>query len=224
MILPNQAKHSSFACFGHCFSKALSTIFTSPHRRSVHILLLYWSVFLNLFYFPVRVNSSFLQFQTQKGIESSNDLLLFFLKIKIYDRYCIQKCIPRQKQNFPAYLPFLTSFLVSQHFCPMRLARVSFRACLSPTGTLNFLNTYSAMRKIRIILPWPQHEASWTFSLQECNSLNPLGNMTPARSCIWMGEERKWCLPCRPSSRPSRLIPSGVLRTGSTLNKRPSSN
>ena len=32
MILPNQAQHSSFACFGHCFSKGLSTIFNSPHR------------------------------------------------------------------------------------------------------------------------------------------------------------------------------------------------
>ena len=99
--------------------------------------------------------------------------------------------VPRQKQNFPAYLPLLTTFLVSQHFCPIRFASVSFRTCLSPSLTLNFLNTYSAIRKIRIILPWPQHEASWTFSLQECNSLNPLGNMTPARSCIWMGEERK---------------------------------
>ena len=160
MILPNQAQHSSFACFGHCFSKALSTIFNSPHRRSVHMLLLYSSVFLNLFYFPLRVNSSFLQFQTQKGIESSNDLLLFFfLKIKIYDRYCIQKCIPRQKQNFLGYLPLLTTFLVSQHFCPIRFASVSFRACLSQSLTLNFLNIYSAIRKIRIILPWPQHEA-----------------------------------------------------------------
>ena len=46
------------------------------------MLLLYSSVFLNLFYFPLRVNSSFLQFQTQKGIERSNDLLLFFSENK----------------------------------------------------------------------------------------------------------------------------------------------
>ena len=159
MILPNQAQHSRFACFGHCFSKALSTIFNSPHRRSVHMLLLYSSVFLNLFYFPLRVNSSFLQFQTQKGIESSNDLLLFFSENKNIGSLLHPKMHPRQNQNFPTYLPLLTTFLVSQHFCPIRFASVSFRACLSPSLTLNFLNTYSAIRKIRIILPWPQHEA-----------------------------------------------------------------
>ena len=98
--------------------------------------------------------------------------------------------VPCQKQNFPAYLPLLTSFLVSQHFCSILFAKVSLRLCLSPNGMLNFLNTYSAIRKIRISLPWPQHEASWTFSLQEFNSLNPLGNMTHARSCIWMVEEK----------------------------------
>ena len=166
MILPNQAQHSSFACFGHCFSKALSTIFNSPHRRSVHMLLLYSSVFLNLFYFPLRVNSSFLQFQTQKGIERSNDLLLFFSENKNIRSLLHPKMHPRQKQNFLGYLPLLTTFLVSQHFCPIRFASVSFRTCLSPSLTLNFLNTYSAIRKIRIILPWPQHEGWWTLSVQ----------------------------------------------------------
>ena len=69
------------------------------------------------------------------------------------------KMRPRRKQNFLGYLPLLTTFLVSQYFCPIRFASVSFRTCLSPSLTLNFLNTYSAIRKIRIILPWPQHEA-----------------------------------------------------------------
>ena len=51
MILPNQAKYSSFACFSHCLLKGLSTIFNSPHRRSVHILLLYSSGFFLSFLF-----------------------------------------------------------------------------------------------------------------------------------------------------------------------------
>ena len=89
----------------------------------------------------------------------SNDLLLFFSENKNIRSLLHPKMRPRRKQNFPAYLPLLTTFLVSQHFCPIRFASVSFRTCLSPSLTLNFLNTYSAIRKIRIILPWPQHEA-----------------------------------------------------------------
>ena len=139
MILPNQAQHSSFACFGHCFSKALSTIFNSPHRRSVHMLLLYSSVFLNLFYFPLRVNSSFLQFQKQKGIERSNDLLLFFSENKNIRSLLHPKMRPRRKQNFLGYLPLLTTFLVSQYFCPIRFASVSFRTCLSPSFNVKFV-------------------------------------------------------------------------------------
>ena len=34
MTLPNQAKHSSFACFGHCFWEGLSIIFSSPHLET----------------------------------------------------------------------------------------------------------------------------------------------------------------------------------------------
>ena len=125
MILPNQAQHSSFACFGHCFSKALSTIFNSPHRRSVHMLLLYSSVFLNLFYFPLRVNSSFLQFQTQKGIERSNDLLLFFSENKNIRSLLHPKMHPPPKTKFSR---LLTSF---NHFsCVATPLSYSFCECL----------------------------------------------------------------------------------------------
>ena len=125
MILPNQAQHSSFACFGHCFSKGLSTIFNSPHRRSVHMLLLYSSVFLNLFYFPLRVNSSFLQFQTQKGIEGSNDLLFLFSENKNIRSLLHPKMRPPPKTKFSR---LLTSF---NHFsCVAILLSYSFCECL----------------------------------------------------------------------------------------------
>ena len=111
MILPNQAQHSSFACFGHCFSKGLSTIFNSPHR----------SISLS----------------------------------------------PPPKTKFSR---LLTSF---NHFsCVATLLSYSFRERLFE---VLFLLVH-AIRKIRIILPQPQHEA------------------------------QQQCLPCRPSSRPSHLM------------------
>ena len=52
MILPNQAKHSSFACFSHCLLKGLSTIFNSiaSQEKCTHLItLLKWFFFSFLF-------------------------------------------------------------------------------------------------------------------------------------------------------------------------------
>ena len=105
--------------------------------------------------------------------------------------------------------PFLITFLESQHFWPIFWQGVSFRACFFFSSlTRNFLNTYSAIRNNSYNFSMATTWSVGNFCLQESSPL-ALGNMTPARSCIWVVEEKQWCLPCRHSPRPSLLSPLG---------------
>ena len=105
--------------------------------------------------------------------------------------------------------PFFITFLESQHFWPIFLQGVSFRACFFFSSlTRNFLNTYSAIRNNSYNFSMATTWSVGNFCLQESSPL-ALGNMTPARS---MGGWRKavvFTLQAFPSAIPP--FSSGVL-------------